>query len=52
MEYKDMTFCPFYKDCADGDHCNQALTDSVKQAALLCGFPLSQFMHKPECHKG
>lgn len=31
--YKDMTFCDFWKDCKNGETCNRALTDDVREKA-------------------
>ena len=31
--YRDMTFCPFYEDCADGHECPRALTPEVEEDA-------------------
>ncbi len=50
--YKDMTFCPFYRSCADGDHCYRALTETIKAEAEICGLPISQYMDRPPCYKG
>jgi hypothetical protein len=31
--YRDMTFCPFYKECNKGNECDIAYTDEVKAGA-------------------
>ena len=53
MCYKDMTFCPYYKDCKDADKCQRPLTEKVKQDAerWMKDAPICQFAGKPECHK-
>jgi hypothetical protein len=51
--YKDMTFCTFYTDCANGEDRHRALTDEVrKQAEKWWGSedaPIARFANKPEC---
>ena len=55
--YRDMTFCPFYKEC--GDVCNRALTPEVEKGAELWWksfksddpAPICQFAEKPDCCK-
>jgi hypothetical protein len=53
--YKDRTFCPFYKGCADGNNCSAALTDRIIENAIIWwgndGAPIAQFAEKPECFK-
>jgi hypothetical protein len=55
MEYKDKTFCGFYKECANGENCDRALTPEVeKNAKEWWGgddAPICQFIDKPECFK-
>jgi len=51
VEYKDMTFCSFWKDCEDGKTCMRALTPAVKKDAIRVGLPICQFVEKPDCHK-
>lgn len=51
ISYKDMTFCPFSKDCTDGKECHRAITESVKAGAEKSGLPLAQFAAKPPCYK-
>lgn len=54
--YRDMTFCEFYKDCADADECHRPLTDEVKRLADQWwgkeegGAPIAVFVEKPSCH--
>lgn len=54
--YKDMTFCPFWRDCADAADCHRPLTDEVRAAAAKWwpggNAPIAQFVEKPSCHKG
>jgi hypothetical protein len=55
--YRDRTFCPFWKDCADGKDCTRALTDEIIAAARVWWksfsskdeAPICQFAEKPEC---
>lgn len=55
--YRDMTFCPFYEDCADSSTCPRPLTPEVKdQATKWWGqkdqeAPIVQFAEKPDCHR-
>lgn len=56
MEYRDMTFCPFYSDCVEGRGCLRALTPEVMKAAELWAnkarlkvVPICQFREKPDC---
>ena len=53
--YHDKTWCPFYKECGQGDGCSRALTDEVKEDASKCwngrGLPIMEFASKPECFK-
>jgi len=47
--YKDMTFCSYYKEC-EGIDCIRALTPQVKKDAKRIGFPICQFLEKPDCN--
>jgi len=53
--YKDITFCPFYKDCLTGMDCFRALTPMIKIAASEWwgsdDAPISVFVDKPACFK-
>ena len=55
ISYKDQCFCPFYKDCRQGDVCSRALTFDVKQAAAdwwgSPDAPISVFVDRPDCFK-
>ena len=52
--YKDMTFCPFFKDCGV-EGCDRCLTDEVREMADKWWgkgkdeAPISQFVSKPDC---
>ena len=52
--FRDMTFCPFYEDCAIAEHCDFPLTEEVeRQAREWWGSddaPISQWTEKPDCH--
>lgn len=51
--YKDKTFCDFYKDCKEGDACDDALTDEIKDAAVKWwgnkNAPIARWANKPKC---
>lgn len=56
--YMDKTFCPYYRNCADGKDCHRALTDKVQEAAVRwwrdatgkkSGPPVCRFGEKPQC---
>lgn len=49
--YKDMTFCTFYKDCANATDCERKLTPEIAEAADEFGLPISQFTAPPKCHE-
>lgn len=53
--YRDMTFCPFYSDCAKAKDCHRPLTPEVKAAADKWwgkeGAPIARWAAKPECHE-
>ena len=51
LSYRDMTYCPFYKECMMDANCYQALTEEVNEAARNAGLPICQFMDKPACFK-
>jgi hypothetical protein len=46
-----MTFCTFYKDCANATDCERKLTPEIDEAAKEFGLPIAQFMNKPPCHE-
>lgn len=47
--YKDITFCPFYTECADGEICPRALTPEIFADAKDFGCPICRFIGKPGC---
>lgn len=49
MNYRDMTFCGFYKGCVKGNLCDRALTINVRRAAKSAGIPVCRFIDRPEC---
>lgn len=55
MCYKDMTFCPYYRECKKGNKCGRALTPEVLQQAKEwwdTNFPpISKYIDPPECFK-
>ena len=50
ISYKDMTFCPFHRDCAKASTCQRPLTEEVIEKAQEVGLPITQFVSEPECH--
>jgi hypothetical protein len=54
MTYRDMTFCTFYKDCANASTCHRPLTDEVIERAKKWwggdDVPICQYCNKPDCH--
>lgn len=55
MCFRDMTFCTFYKDCANAGTCHRPLTPEVSQAAEKRwggkDAPIAQFISQPACHE-
>jgi len=51
MEYKDMTFCPFFRSCAEGKTCPRAMTDQIVSDANNFGMNVSCFVDRPFCWK-
>lgn len=49
ISYKDMTFCPYWKDCKSADMCRRPLTAKVKEDADKFGLSVSIFASRPEC---
>jgi len=54
MNYKDKTFCTFWKDCKSGKSCPRALTDEIKQGAKrwmssVKEPPICVYADKPDC---
>ena len=49
--YWDMTFCPFWKECADGEDCFRRLDEIALWSAGLHNLPIAQFTDKPDCFK-
>jgi hypothetical protein len=44
-----MTFCPFYQQCQEDDHCFRALTPLIEKKAEMTKMPISLFSEKPDC---
>jgi len=55
MCYKDMTFCDFYKSCANAFDCQRKLTPEVRKVARKwwgkSNPPIAIFIDKPDCYK-
>ena len=59
MCYRDMTFCPFYENCAKASNCHRPLTPKVQEAAAQWAakfikdgdVPIAVFHEKPDCHE-
>ena len=50
--YRDMAFCPFWRDCANGAECDRALTPEEEAGAQRWGgddAPISIYMIEPSC---
>ena len=51
--FKDMTFCPFWKECKDGKTCDRALTGKVWDSAERWWGgdrpPVAVFAEHPDC---
>ena len=49
--YRDMTFCPYYKDCNAQKICERPLTEKVKADAekWMKNAPIAYFTDRPEC---
>jgi len=47
--YKDMTYCPFYKECAV--ICDRALTPEIREEAAVFGLAICMFTAEPDCFK-
>jgi hypothetical protein len=54
ISYKDMTFCPFWRDCNKSEECDRPLTLFVIEGAKKWWNgdhpPICEFAEKPECH--
>lgn len=48
--YRDMTFCPFWRDCDRADACERPLTDEVDFRAKMLDLPIAEFTEMPDCH--
>lgn len=54
--FRDMTFCPYWRDCDLAEECRRPLTDAVRaEAAAWWGEgkgepPIMQYASKPTCH--
>lgn len=55
MYYSDMTFCPFYRECRDGEQCPRKLDkkvrDDAKKWAQSDEAPIAQYTDKPWCFR-
>ena len=53
INFKDMIFCDYYRDCLRGDGCPRALTESVIDTAKRWwpydDPPIDRYMGKPDC---
>jgi ATP sulfurylase len=47
--FRDMTFCPFFSDCKDGNRCFRALTKEVERQATEARMAVSMFVNPPDC---
>jgi len=46
-----MTFCPFFRSCAEGKTCPRAMTDQIVSDANNFGMNVSCFVDRPFCWK-
>ena len=49
MTYKNMAFCPFYRECRLGESCERALTYMVDYKAYCKRRQVCEFLEKPRC---
>ena len=49
--YRDRTYCPFWRECRDGETCPRALTCVVRIEADMVRLPICQWIERPECYK-
>ena len=47
--YRDMTFCPFWRECSDGFDCPRALLPRDVARAEEKGLAISQYADRPDC---
>jgi hypothetical protein len=47
--YRDMTFCPYYMDCEEGNDCPRALKPHIIGKAAEAGLEISAYLDRPEC---
>jgi hypothetical protein len=48
--YKDRTFCPFWKECLNGNNCPDALTEYHIEKAKELNLYISKNLEKPDCY--
>ncbi len=49
MVYRDQTFCPFWKECKNGDTCFRAFKPKDEEYVKKNNELVSWFMDKPDC---
>ena len=47
--YRDMTFCPFWRECRDGFDCHRALLPRDEARAEEKGLAISAYADRPDC---
>lgn len=47
--YRDITFCPYYMDCEEGNDCPRALKPHIIGKAAEAGLEISVYLDRPEC---
>ena len=47
--YRDMTFCPFWRECKDGFDCHRALLPRDEARAKEKGLAISLYADRPDC---
>ena len=46
--YRDITFCPYYMDCEEGNDCPRALKPHIIGKAAEAGLDISAYLDRPE----
>lgn len=50
--YKDMTFCKWHLQCADGEKCPRAMSEEILEAAMAAQIPIATYISPPiDCYR-
>lgn len=52
MCYRDMTFCPYWRECQKGEKCKRALTPDVEFEAGRLPIRIAKYLDTPTCFSG